>query len=206
MTARAAVAGLGVIAALAYPLVVYLGLASGSVRGAGLTLLVALALVVAPRLAGLTAARAAGVLGPAVGVAALATLGAATADGRFLLALPVLVNALLLATFLASLRGEPMIERFARLMDPALPAERAAYCRRVTWAWCAFFVVNGVISAALALRASLEAWTLWTGLLSYAAMALVLVIEVIVRRRRFPDAPGLVETVRGARRARAGSS
>lgn len=199
MTARAVVALAGGVVALAYPFVVYVGLTRGDVRAAALTLVAGAALGLAARLPGLGLARAAGVLAPFVGVAALAGLGAATQDGRFLLALPVLVNALLLAAFLLSLRGEPMIERLARLIDPALPPERAAYCRRVTWVWCAFFLGNGALSAALAGLAPVAWWALWTGLLSYVAMGLLFAGEVVVRRRRFPDAPGLVATLRGAR-------
>lgn len=196
MTARAA---LGTALALAYPAVVYLGLARGDARAAALALLAALLVTAGPRLRAAGPAPAGALALPLAG-GALAAGCAATGDGRLLLALPVLINGLLLVGFLASLRGESVVERLARLLEPDLPAERAAYCRRVTWVWCAFFALNGAVAAALAVVAPLAWWALWTGLLSYVAMGLLFAGEVVVRRRRFPDAPGLRETLALRRR------
>ena len=97
---------------------------------------------------------------------------------------PVLVNATLLAAFGASLvRGPSMVERLARLREPDLPPAAIAYTRRVTQAWCVFFVVNGAICLGLALGASDAAWSLYTGVLSYLAMGLLFGIEYLVRLR-----------------------
>lgn len=194
-----AAAVLGVLLALVYPLVVYVGLTRGSTRVAAAIMLGGVALTLVPRLRGFTAARAASVLAAPLVVCALVGAAAATDDARFLLALPVLVSAVLLIGFGASLRpaSTPMIERFARLIDPDLPPARAAHCRQVTWAWCGFFVVNGAVALALGALAPLAWWALWTGLLSYVAMGLLFMVELVVRRRRFPDAPGLLATVRG---------
>lgn len=187
----------GIALALVYPLVVYLGLTRGGTRVAAGIMLAGVVITIAPRLRGFTAARAASVLTVPLIVVALVGAGAATDDARFFLALPVLVNAVLLVGFLVSFRSTPMIERFARLIDPELPPARAAYCRQVTWVWCGFFVVNGAIAGALGALAPVAWWALWTGLLSYVAMGLVVTVELAVRRYRFPDAPGLLATVRG---------
>src|SRR5690606_1701831 len=83
----------------------------------------------------------------------LALFAAAALSGqpRLFLALPVLVNLGLLANFAASLRGEvSLVERFARLQEPELPPGGPAYCRKVTIAWCVFFVANAGVSLALA--------------------------------------------------------
>jgi hypothetical protein len=49
---------------------------------------------------------------------------------------------------LSLLSGPSMIERLARLREPDLPPEAIRYTRRVTQAWCVFFVFNGGIASA----------------------------------------------------------
>ena len=68
-------------------------------------------------------------------------------DARFVLAMPVVINAVLLATFAETLRrGQtPIIERFARLVEKELTGEKRAHCRRWTAHWCGFFALNGAI-------------------------------------------------------------
>ena len=57
---------------------------------------------------------------------------------------PVLVNAILLAVFAASLWRPPtVIERIARLREPDLPPAAVVYTRRVTIVWSVFFALNG---------------------------------------------------------------
>jgi uncharacterized membrane protein len=61
------------------------------------------------------------------------------------------------------------------------------YCRRVTAAWCIFFVVNGMISLATALWGSNEVWMLYNGVISYILIGTVFTVEYIIRiilRRR----------------------
>ena len=107
-------------------------------------------------------------------------------DKRYVLALPVLINAALFVTFFGSLAGErPLIERFARLRVADLSAEEIAYCRSVTKVWSAFFVINGGVAGALALLGSLHAWTLFTGLISYVLIGLLGAVEYTVRKYRF---------------------
>jgi uncharacterized membrane protein len=115
------------------------------------------------------------------------SLGVAFDDRRFVLAMPVLINAVLLLTFAASLFGEhTLIERFARMQEKdGLSAAQIAHCRQVTWAWCGFFLLNGAACAALALLAPLAWWAAYTGGLAYALMGVMFSAEYVLRQYRF---------------------
>ncbi|SDI76872.1 Uncharacterized membrane protein [Ferrimonas sediminum] len=118
---------------------------------------------------------------PLVG-AGLVGLYLLTRDERVLLWYPVLVNGLMLLAFGWSLRRSPsMIEQFARLRHPNLPAQAVPYLRRVTVAWCVFFVVNGSIATATVIYGDMECWTLYNGLISYGLMGLMVVAELLIR-------------------------
>jgi uncharacterized membrane protein len=96
---------------------------------------------------------------------------------------PVLVNAALLGVFAYSLIYPPsMIERFARMNEPDLPAQAIGYTRRVTQIWCVFFGSNGAIALMTALWASPAIWALYNGLIAYLLMGLLLAGEYVVRR------------------------
>lgn len=96
---------------------------------------------------------------------------------------PVLISVTMLSVFALSLfRGPTVIERFARLQEPNLPAEGVIYCRKVTLVWCLFFMANGTI-AALTVTASDEIWALYNGLISYLMMAALFAGEYLTRRR-----------------------
>lgn len=95
---------------------------------------------------------------------------------------PAFMNAAMLLAFGQTLlRGPSMIERFARMMEPDLPESGVRYTRNVTWVWCAFFLINGVIAAWTAFYASWELWTLYNGVIAYAAMGALFAIEFVVR-------------------------
>lgn len=97
---------------------------------------------------------------------------------------PVLVNATLLAVFAISLRFPPcVVERLARIRDTQLPPRAIPYLRRVTLAWCVFFVFNGSIALATALFASDGVWALYNGLIAYLLMGLLFVGEWLLRQR-----------------------
>ena len=164
-------------ASLAYPLVVYLALGHVSPRWIAL-LVVALALAraaVTRESFWLVAAALAGVL----------AIASALGDQWGPLKLyPALVNLVLFGLFATSLwRGPSVVERLARLREPDFPPAAVAYTRRVTQVWCGFFVVNGLAAAGTALWASAGVWALYNGLLSYAAMGLLMGGEWLVRRR-----------------------
>ncbi len=95
---------------------------------------------------------------------------------------PVIVSATLLSVFSISLWHPPsVIERFARLQDPALPDEAIPYTRKVTVIWCGFFMLNGVIALITALYASDRIWALYNGLISYCLMGMLFAGEWLVR-------------------------
>jgi uncharacterized membrane protein len=164
-----------------YPLAVYFGLLHLSARSLGLLLMLLL-------LPGLwlkwRAARREDLLAVArlpLSVLALVALAALFDERRFVLALPVLINAALLFQFARSLRATPMVERFARMQQPQLGPDHVRYCRVVTQVWCGFFVLNGALGAAFALWGSPAQWALYNGLIAYLLMGLLATGEYVVR-------------------------
>jgi len=97
---------------------------------------------------------------------------------------PAIANGAMLLLFSWSLLSPPsLIERLARIQHPDLPPEGIVYTRRVTWIWCAFFIVNGSIAFATALWSSFEFWSLYNGLIAYILVGILLVGEYIVRMK-----------------------
>lgn len=96
---------------------------------------------------------------------------------------PVWINGLMLALFGGSLlHGMPLVERIARLQNPGLPPAAVAYTRRVTQIWCGFFVLNGSAAALLAWLGSHGWWALYTGIISYILMGLLMGGEFAYRK------------------------
>jgi uncharacterized membrane protein len=184
---RRVLAVLNAVLVAGYPLAVYFGLLHLSPRslGFGLMLLLLPGLLVKWR-----HARRADlwvVLRVPLSVLVLVGLAALFDDRRFVLAMPVLINLVLLYNFASSLRTTPLVERFARMQDPELGPEQMRYCRSVTRVWCVFFVLNGALSAALALFASVSWWALYTGLVAYLLIGLLATAEYVVRKARFRE-------------------
>jgi uncharacterized membrane protein len=180
-----AVGVLGALCAFAYPVGAYVGLTRLSARPLSLAMAAAVLVVALVRLRGDRREHAMVAARIPLTLIALLLLGAVLDDRRFVLALPVLTNAALFAHFAASLRTMPIAERFARAQRGDLPPSQVDYCRAVTVVWCAFFVVNGGITAALALWAPLAWWTFYTGVASYVLVALLVAAEYLVRKARF---------------------
>ncbi len=131
------------------------------------------------------------VMVPVVLVAAVLVGAAIVNDGRVLLFVPALVNgALLIACARTLRRGPSMIETYARLRHPELPASRGPYLRAVTAMWCGFFIVNITISALLALYGTLEAWSVYNGILAYVLIGILLAAERVYRYWRFRNYQG----------------
>jgi uncharacterized membrane protein len=172
--------------ALLFPFLVYAGLQRFSARAIALAAGGALLARAVARARGEVGPVLRGLLLPALLVGGLLGLAAILDEARFLLALPVLVNASLLLAFARSLRsGPPLVERFARMESGDLKPEEVRYCRRLTWIWCGFFASNGAVAGALAAAGSLEAWTLYNGLIAYLAIGLLFAGERAVRAWRF---------------------
>lgn len=168
-----------------YPLAVYVGLTRYSMRDASLVLGALVLVGVLLRLPGRSRRALLPVLALPLSILGLIGTSVLLDDPRFVLALPVLINLALLAQFALSLRGVPLVERFARLTETSLSDAQIAYCRTVTKVWCGFFVVNGATAGLLALMAPLAWWALYTGILSYVLMGTLFTIEYVVRKARF---------------------
>ena len=171
---------------VAYPVVVFYGLRRHNTRQISLIILTAVII------GALSAARGANrqhlweILRLPLMVIGSIVIAVSLDDFRFILFLPVIISAELLFGFASSLR-EPvsMIERYARMVEPDLSEEKITYCRKVTIAWCVFFVVNGAIAGALALFAPLVWWTIYAGLISYVLIGVMFATEYAIRRFRF---------------------
>ena len=96
---------------------------------------------------------------------------------------PVWVNGLLLLLFGLSLtQKQSLIERLARLQHPDLPPEGVAYTRRVTQIWCGFFALNGSLAALLVLLEQYRWWALYTGIIAYILMGILMGGEFAYRK------------------------
>ncbi|HBS7001607.1 hypothetical protein U4Q67_00190 [Klebsiella pneumoniae] len=103
---------------------------------------------------------------------------------QLLLFYPVVVNGVMLAVFGGSLwTSMPIVERLARLREPALPESAVRYTRRVTQIWCAFFIGNGGIALLTALHGDMALWTVWNGMIAYLLMGALMAGEWLVRRQ-----------------------
>ena len=114
----------------------------------------------------------------------LTLLSALFSARHWLLYYPLAVSLALLCLFGWSLtRPMSLVERLARLQDPALPPEAIGYTRRVTQVWCGFFIINGALAAFTIWHGDLALWSLYNGLISYALMGGLMGAEYLVRRR-----------------------
>ncbi len=96
---------------------------------------------------------------------------------------PLLVNLALFTFFAISLFHPPtVIERLARRQRPDLPEKAIAYTRKVTQAWCLFFLLNGGVSA-ITIFHSEAWWMLYNGFIAYILIGLMLVGEYLIRRK-----------------------
>lgn len=184
---RAVLAVLGAVLVVLYPVAIWLGLLHFETRTVGIGVLVAVLLVLAVRLRRAPARDRWTVLRVPLVVLVVVGLGVALDDPRLVLAMPVLINATLLVTFGASLRGPvTLIERFARMKEKGeLSKAQVAHCRQVTWAWCGLFVINGGASALLAITGPVAWWAAYTGGIAYGLMGALFAGEYVLRQYRF---------------------
>lgn len=169
-----------------YPIIVYLGITNWSPRAVAVLLLLVLVPVLSLRYRNRSREQLWAVVQVPLSVLAVLILAALTNDRRLVLALPVVVNGVLLLHFASSLRGAvPVVERLARLEQPELSPSEVRYCRSVTWLWVSFFVVNGLVAGVLAVTGPLSLWAVYTGLVSYLLIGVLFTGEFVVRRVRF---------------------
>ncbi|QOF52894.1 COG4648 family protein [Klebsiella quasipneumoniae] len=168
---------------LAWPFIIWFGLAHNSLQG--LLPLMALMLFLRFR----QTRRRAGALSVVTQIVAVAGMTLCIASyllktHQLLLFYPVVVNSVMLAVFGGSLWSRmPIIERLARLREPDLPERAVRYTRRVTQIWCAFFIINCGIALFTALYGDLSLWTAWNGMISYLLMGTLMAGEWLVRQR-----------------------
>jgi uncharacterized membrane protein len=177
---------------VAYPLFVWIGLSQGSPRFVAAILLCVVAPIAAIRMRRSQRAAMRGLAAVPLATVSCLVLSAALDAEGFMLAVPVLINAIFLAVFGWSLRrgAMPMVERFARLQEPHLPPEKQAWCRTWTVLWSVFFVANGSTALVLALLVVADAaprawWATYNGLIAYVLMGVMFASEWTMRRRRF---------------------
>lgn len=178
-------AALLALTTLLFPVIVYFGLERLGPRVLGLILVAAFLARLVFLLKG-KALQAGRSLGIGAALAGIGLAGGAWVceQADLFLFYPVLVNGMLLLMFAASLVKPPsVIERLARLREPDLPEAAVAYTRGVTKLWCGFFMINGGIALATAIKADMEIWTLYNGLISYVLMGALFGAEFLVRRK-----------------------
>lgn len=178
---------------LAYPLVVYVGLMHLNARSTafGLLLLTVLRFLLL-RAAGPGKGTWTHAMVPVVLTAGLVGLAFVFDADAYLLFYPVAINAVMLVLFAESLVRPPsIIERFARISEPDLPQSGVRYTRKVTMAWCVFFILNGGAALYTATLSDLELWTVYNGVIAYVLMAIMFAGEYLIRLRvrRRPSGP-----------------
>ena len=111
-----------------------------------------------------------------------------TGKELFLKLYSVAISATFLVVFGSTLFfGPNIIFRFAALADKSIIGSSyenqvKSYCKKVTIAWCCFFIINGFIAAYTTFFCSREVWAIYNGGISYALMSTLFVVEFIIRK------------------------
>jgi uncharacterized membrane protein len=111
---------------------------------------------------------------------------------------PLLIHAGLFYLFAHSLKGTPLIERFARLDFDELPPGIPEYCRKLTVLWSGFFALNILVCLWLALWGDDKLWVLYNGLIVYVLIVGLMLGEYVWRHFAFPglEIPPLSHSMR----------
>lgn len=112
--------------------------------------------------------------------------------------IPIVIHSSLFLLFFQSLRlRQPIIEKFARLDFPVLPEGMAEHCLFITRAWTLFFALNIFVNIGMILWFPHGLWALYNGVIVYVFIALLVVWEYGLRKRRFAhvDMPSFRDTV-----------
>lgn len=96
---------------------------------------------------------------------------------------PVFMSGGFAALFFLSLRSDvSLIEQFVRASGKIPPDHALNYLRGLSLAWGVFLLANGSVAAYTACCTSPFFWGLYNGVLSYAAMAIFVAVELMYRR------------------------
>lgn len=175
----------GIVLAL-YPLIVLIGLTYLNVRWTALLILVLLGRrIIGAVLVDKTASVI--VLIQVLTMAAIVAVAGISGSEIFLRFTPFLISITFLVQFAVSLRGTPIIERFARLKRPDLPADHVAYCRRLTKVWLFVLAGNSVLVLAAAFVESSALWAVLVGPVSYTYWGSFIGAEFLFRKWRFQE-------------------
>ena len=121
---------------------------------------------------------------------------------------PVLMNILFLMVFGITCFVPPtMIFRFATMQDKTIKGSLGekridAYCRKVTYAWCMFFVFNGSVAAWTIFSGSDALWSVYNGGISYILTGIFFAGEFVIRKmvqKKIPQAVPLSAIQRNSR-------
>lgn len=168
---------------LLYPVAIFFGLRIAEPRHVALVLVAVLLMRRSQQATRLLASLSRIDLAILGGLLLLAGATAVTNSELLLRLYPAAVNLGMLLLFGGSLLVPPsMVERFARLGEPDLPAAAIGYTRRVTQLWCVFFVANGTAAAYTALFSSRDNWALYNGFIAYLLMGTLFAGEWLYRR------------------------
>ncbi len=112
---------------------------------------------------------------------AYALLATWLGNEKFLLFYPVVVNLVLFAVFMISLRSEESILlRLVRARGVKMSVYGPFYLNRLTRVWSGFFLLNAAV-AGWTITQPLEIWTLYNGLIAYLLVALLVGAEWLFR-------------------------
>ncbi len=178
---------ISVLFIIASPWVLYWTLSQGDVEVAAITLVAWVIVRTIPVM--LTARREqrlAALQLPAIALV-FALLGWVSNNGTWLLILPSATQATFGLAFLRSLTTTPLIEHFARMIKADLSAPEQAHCRSWTAVWGVYLLVLAAIGLVLAGFATLTVWTVYVGIVSYALVGVLFIIEYVVRKISFRD-------------------
>jgi uncharacterized membrane protein len=120
-------------------------------------------------------------------MAAIITAAGISGSEIFLRFTPFLISLTFLGQFALSLRGTPIIERFARLKRPDLPEDHVVYCRKLTKAWLVVLAGNSVLVLVAAFVESSTVWAILVGPVSYFYWGTFIVVEFVFRKWRFQE-------------------
>jgi uncharacterized membrane protein len=181
--------GLGLLAAMA--LVLLSGFATGhlietfGVRAAAV-LLFALATGASMGLGGLAPGGRALSFLERLAILGTLTIAIATGAAEAIALVPAIVHALVARALLSSAGDEEsLIEKAARISHPLAPAFIRPYCRKLTAVWAGLFAASAIVTATLALGATLDAHRAWTGWMFWTVLGIFSFVEFFWRKAWF---------------------